>query len=54
MIKSLGIGDGSEVTIELDPISRQITIRPLEVSNAGADENLPGRFLNLFRNIVQH
>jgi len=38
MLKSLGVGDGSEVTIELDTFSKQITIRPLEVSISGVDE----------------
>lgn len=38
MLKSLGVGDGSEVTIELDTVTKQITIRPLEVSISGIDE----------------
>ena len=38
MLKSLGVGDGSDVTVELDNSTRQITIRPLEVNIAGVDE----------------
>ena len=38
MLKSLGVGDGSDVTVELDTATRQITIRPLEVNIAGVDE----------------
>ena len=28
MLKSLGVGEGSDVTVELDSATRQITIRP--------------------------
>ena len=38
MLKSLGVGDGSDVAVELDAATRQITIRPLEVNIAGVDE----------------
>ncbi|MCX6081854.1 MAG: AbrB/MazE/SpoVT family DNA-binding domain-containing protein [Chloroflexi bacterium] len=38
MLKSLGVGDGSDVKVELDTATRQITIRPLEVNISGVDE----------------
>jgi putative addiction module antidote len=38
MLESLGVGDGSDVSIELDPNTRQITIRPAERSIPGVDE----------------
>ena len=38
MLESLGVRDGSEVSIELDPVTRQITIRPLERSVSGVNE----------------
>jgi antitoxin MazE len=38
MLESLGVGDGSEVSIELDATTRQIVIRPVERTIAGVDE----------------
>lgn len=34
---ALELGEGSEVTVELDPARRQIVIRPLETSLADVD-----------------
>ena len=39
MLESLGISDGSEVSVELDPVTRQITIRPIEKAIPGVDED---------------
>jgi len=39
MLESLGISDGSEVSVELDPVTRQITIRPIEKTIPGVDED---------------
>lgn len=38
MLQNLGIGDGSDVSVELDLKSHQITIRPAERSLVGLDE----------------
>jgi antitoxin MazE len=38
MLQNLGIGDGSDVSVELDSKTHQITIRPAERSQAGVDE----------------
>ncbi|MCX6064995.1 MAG: AbrB/MazE/SpoVT family DNA-binding domain-containing protein [Chloroflexi bacterium] len=38
MLESLGVRDGSEVSVELDPVTRQIIIRPMERSLPGVDE----------------
>lgn len=38
MLESLGVGDGSDVSIELDPVTKQIIIRPAELSVPGVDE----------------
>jgi antitoxin component of MazEF toxin-antitoxin module len=38
MLESLGMTDGSEVSVELDPVTRQIVIRPLERAVPGVDE----------------
>jgi putative addiction module antidote len=38
MLENLGMADGSEVSVELDPLARQINIRPVERSLAGVDE----------------
>lgn len=38
MLASLGVGDGSEVSIELDATTRQIVIRPVERTIPGVDE----------------
>ena len=38
MLESLGVSDGSDVSVELDPATKQITIRPVERSVPGVDE----------------
>jgi len=38
MLESLGVGDGSDVSVELDAASRQIVIRPAERTIPGVDE----------------
>ena len=38
MLKNLGIGDGSNVSVELDTKTHQITIRSAERSQAAVDE----------------
>jgi putative addiction module antidote len=38
MLESLGVGDGSEVSVELDQITHQIVIRAVDRSLAGVDE----------------
>lgn len=38
MLESLGIGDGSDVSIELDAATRQIIIRPVQRTAPGVDE----------------
>ena len=38
MLESLGVGDGSDVSVELDAVTRQIMIRPMERSLPGVDE----------------
>ena len=38
MLESLGVADGSEVSVELDATTRQIIIRPSERTIAGVDE----------------
>jgi antitoxin MazE len=38
MLESLGMADGSEVSVELDANTRQIIIRPSERTLAGVDE----------------
>ena len=38
MLESLGITDGSEVSVELDSVAKQIIIRPSEHTIAGVDE----------------
>jgi putative addiction module antidote len=38
MLESLGVGDGSDVSIELDATTRQIVIRPVERTIPGVDE----------------
>ena len=39
MLESLGMSDGSDVSVELDPVSRQIIIRPIEKTIPGVDED---------------
>jgi len=39
MLESLGMSDGSDVSVELDPVSRQIVIRPIEKTIPGVDED---------------
>ena len=39
MLESLGVSDGSDVSVELDPVSRQIIIRPIEKTIPGVDED---------------
>ena len=38
ILENLGIGDGSEVSVELDPQTHQIIIRPVERPIPGIDE----------------
>jgi putative addiction module antidote len=38
MLESLGVSDGSEVSVELDQITHQIVIRPVERALSGIDE----------------
>jgi putative addiction module antidote len=38
MLESLGVGDGADVSIELDAATRQIIIRPVPRAVAGVDE----------------
>ncbi|MEI7845817.1 MAG: AbrB/MazE/SpoVT family DNA-binding domain-containing protein [Chloroflexota bacterium] len=38
MLEKLGVKDGSEVSVELDAVTHQIVIRPVERSIAGVDE----------------
>jgi putative addiction module antidote len=38
MLESLGIGDGSDVSVELDSVTHQIVIRPAERALPGIDE----------------
>ncbi len=39
MLESLGVGDGSDVSVELDLTTKQIIIRPVERSIPGVDED---------------
>lgn len=39
MLESLGVADGSDVSVELDVATKQIIIRPVERSLAGVDED---------------
>ena len=39
MLENLGVGDGSEVSVELDTKTHQIIIRPAERTMPGVDEN---------------
>jgi putative addiction module antidote len=38
MLESLGMADGSDVSVELDQATHQITIRPVERALSGVDE----------------
>lgn len=38
MLQSLGMEDGSDVSVELDPVTRQIIISPVERALPGVDE----------------
>ena len=38
MLQSLGMEDGSDVSVELDPLTRQIIISPAERALPGVDE----------------
>jgi putative addiction module antidote len=38
MLESLGVGDGSDVSVELDAATRQIIIRPVQRTAPGVDE----------------
>ncbi len=38
MLESLGVGEGSDVSIELDAATGQIVIRPVERAIPGVDE----------------
>lgn len=38
MLESLGVEDGSDVSVELDAKTKQIIIRPVEKSITGVDE----------------
>ena len=38
MLQSLGMEDGSDVSVELDPLTRQIIISPVKRALAGVDE----------------
>jgi putative addiction module antidote len=38
MLENLGVGDGSEVSVELNPVTHQIVIRPIERTVPGVDE----------------
>jgi hypothetical protein len=38
MLENLGVGDGSEVSVELNPVTHQIVIRPIERAVPGVDE----------------
>jgi len=38
MLQSLGMEDGSDVSVELDPVTRQIIISPVKRALAGVDE----------------
>ena len=38
MLEKLGVKDGSEVSVELDAVTHQIVIRPVERQIAGVDE----------------
>jgi putative addiction module antidote len=38
MLENLGVKDGSDVSLELDAVTHQIVIRPVERSIVGVDE----------------
>jgi putative addiction module antidote len=38
MLENLGVGAGSEVSVELDRVTRQIVIRPVELAVPGVDK----------------
>ena len=52
MLQSLGMEDGSDVSVELDPVTRQIIISPVEHALPGVDEVFArqlAEFINEYR-----
>ncbi len=56
MLKSLGVGVGSDVNIELDSITKRITISSLEVSIHGVNEEFArhvSEFIQEYRPVLE-